>query len=111
MNTRQFSKKQESRVAKDLNGKPVSNSGAAMFCGGDVSTDNFLIECKTLTKPQESMKINKEWLNKIREEAIAKRKRYYALAIDFGSQDDYFIINKNTFKLLVDYINKLEGEE
>jgi len=111
MNTRYYSSKQEKRVAKEFNGKTVANSGAAMFCGGDVNLENFLVECKTSTKPKDSMSIKKEWLTKIKEEAIAKRKRYYALTIDFGSQDDYFVIDKNTFKLLVDYVNKLEGGE
>lgn len=108
--TRYYSKKQENKVAKTLGGKPVSNSGAPMFCCGDVKMDNFLIECKTLTEPKQSMSIKKEWLTKIKEEAISERKPYCALAFDFGSDTNYFIIDERTFKLFVDMINKAEEE-
>lgn len=109
--TRYYSSKQENRIAKSLNGETVPNSGAAMFCGGDVKLDEFLIECKTTTKPQSSMSIKKDWLFKIREESIAKRKPYYALTIDFGSNDNYFIIDENTFKLFLELLKSSNEEE
>ena len=46
--TRSYSKKQESKVAKDIGGKRVINSGATAFAKGDVTLENLmLIECKT----------------------------------------------------------------
>ena len=109
--TRYYSKKQENKIAKTLNGKTVANSGAAMFCGGDVKLDEFLIECKTLTSPKDSMTIKKEWLTKIKEESIAKRKPYSALTIDFGQSDNYFIIDEKLFKLLLELIDDKNKEE
>ena len=48
--TRYFSSKQEEYVAKLINGRTVSNSGAAKFTCGDVVSDEFIIECKTKMK-------------------------------------------------------------
>lgn len=108
--TRYYSKKQENKVAKTLGGRPVSNSGAPMFCCGDIKLEHFLLECKTQTEPRQSMSIKKEWLTKLKEEAISERKPYYALAFDFGDGNNYFILNEKTFKLFVDIINKMEEE-
>ena len=44
--TRYFSSKQEEYVAKLINGRTVSNSGAAKFTCGDVVSDDFIIECR-----------------------------------------------------------------
>ena len=60
--TRFYSSKQEEYVAKLLNGRTVSNSGAAKFTCGDVISDDFIIECKTKMKPSESFSIKKQWL-------------------------------------------------
>ena len=60
--TRYFSSKQEEYVAKLINGRIVSNSGAAKFTCGDVVSDDFIIECKTKMKPSESFSIKKQWL-------------------------------------------------
>ena len=62
--TRYFSSRQEKRVAKAVNGKTVSNSGAPLFVAGDVRTNDFLIECKTCTTEKKSFSIHKEWLEK-----------------------------------------------
>lgn len=106
--TRYYSKKQENRTAKNLNGKTVPNSGAAKFYGGDVELANFLIECKTLTTEKQSMSIKKDWLEKTKEEALAQRKRFYALAFDFGSNENYYIINEKTFKYFINLLDALE---
>jgi hypothetical protein len=50
-------------------------------------------------------------LFKIKEESIAKRKPYYALTIDFGSNDNYFIIDENTFKLFLELLKNSNEEE
>ena len=109
--TRYFSSEQEKRTAKNLGGKTVANSGASAFCGGDVKLNNFLIECKTKTTESQSMSIKKEWLNKIKEEALAQRKRFYSLAFDFGGNENYYIIDEKTFKYFIDILNDLEAED
>ena len=106
MNTRAFSKKQENKVAKIVKGKVVANSGATAFNKGDVRTDRILIECKTCTKEKESFSIKKDWLIKNKEEAFAMKKDYSVLAFDFGGQENYFIIDQNLFKKLVNYIEE-----
>ena len=97
--TRFYSNKQEKAVAKALQGKQVSNSGAPKFCGGDVTTDDWLIECKTTTATiKQSFSIKKEWLDKNKEEAFAMNKCYNALAFQFGEgQPNYYIIDEKTF--------------
>lgn len=106
MDTRKFSSKQEHRIAKMFDGKVVANSGATKFNKGDVKVDNILIECKTATKPKESFSIKKEWLDKNKEEAFALGIDYTLLAIDFGSEDDYFIIDKKLAKILIDALKE-----
>lgn len=106
MNTRAFSRKQENKVAKMVNGKVVSNSGATAFNKGDVRTDKILIECKTCTKEKESFSIKKDWLTKNKDEAFAMGKQYSVLAFDFGDGENYFVLDKNLFKKLVNYIEE-----
>lgn len=71
MNTRKYSNLQERRIAKKLQGKKQLNSGATMFAKGDVITDNFLVECKTKIKDSKSISIQKEWIEKLKEECFA----------------------------------------
>ncbi len=108
MNTREYSSIQEHRVAKKLGGKVVANSGATRFNKGDVIVNNILIECKTCTKPKDSFSIKKEWLTKNKEEAFASGLDYSMLAIDFGTADDYFIIDK---ELAIKLIEVLKNEK
>lgn len=97
--TRYYSGRQEKRVAKVLNGKCVSNSGAASFVAGDVTTADWLIECKTSTTEKASFSIKREWLDKNREEAFAMNKDYNALCFDFGDNGErYYVIDEKTFK-------------
>lgn len=99
--TRFYSNRQEKKVAKALNGKQQSNSGATAFNKGDIVADDWLIECKTVTKEQSSFSIKKEWLIKNKEEAFAMNKSYSALAFDFGDNDEvYYVLDEKTFKLL-----------
>ena len=107
--TRFYSNRQEKAVAKVLSGKKVSNSGATAFNKGDVTTDSFLIECKTSTTEKQSFSIKKEWLIKNKEEAFAMRKDYSALAFDFGGGERYYIIDERLFKLLLELIQKEEN--
>lgn len=99
--TRWYSNRQEKAVAKAIGGKKTANSGATTFSKGDVTTDNWLIECKTATSEKQSFSIKKEWLKKNKEEAFSMGKDYNALVFDFGDNDErYYIIDERTFKLL-----------
>lgn len=95
--TRWHSNKQEKQVAKAVHGKQVANSGATALSKGDVRTKDWLIECKTSTTPKQSFSIKKEWLEKNKEEAFAMNKLYNALAFNFGTGNNYYIVDEKTF--------------
>ena len=97
--TRFFSNRQEKAVAKVIKGKQTSNSGATAFNKGDVTTDDWLIECKTATSEKQSFSIKREWLKKNKEEAFAMGKSYNALCFDYGDNGNrYYVIDEKTFK-------------
>ena len=111
MNTRKYSKAQESRVAKQLNGKRQPNSGATAFMKGDVKTDQFCIECKTAMTEKQSMSIKRDWIDKIKEEAFAIGKPYWAIAFNFGglgNQETYYVIDEKLFLRLINYLEETE---
>lgn len=103
--TRFFSSRQEKAVAKAVGGKQVSNSGATNFNKGDVTTQDVLLECKTCTKPQSSFSVKKEWITKNREEAFAMGKSYSAVVIDFGQNEQFYIIDEKMFKKLLEHLD------
>ena len=99
--TRWYSSRQEKAVAKAIGGKQTANSGATDFSKGDVTTDNWLIECKTATSEKQSFSIKRDWLKKNKEEAFSMGKDYNALVFDFGDNGErYYIVDERTFKLL-----------
>lgn len=102
--TRYFSKKQEKRVAKAVGGSRTPNSGATPFYKGDVVKEDWLIECKTSTSPKQSFSIKKEWLDKLREEAIGAGKQHRALAFDFGDTDTFYILPEREFKAFLELL-------
>lgn len=104
--TRFYSNRQEKHVAKALGGKKVANSGATPFNKGDVTTGQWLIECKTCTREQKTFTLRKEWIDKNRQEAFAMRKPYTAIAIDFGDGEQHYLINEALFKQLKDYMEE-----
>ena len=104
--TRFYSNKQEKAVAKAINGRQVANSGAPKFVAGDVTSGQFLIECKTHTQLRESFTIKREWIDKNIEEAFQMGKRYNALAIDFGDGENYYLINQRLFQTVVNYLEE-----
>lgn len=77
------SKKQESKVAKELRGKITPASGALWGCKGDVRSDNFLVECKTTEKDFYSLNFN-TW-DKIYNEAIKDSLRIPVMCIDLNN--------------------------
>jgi hypothetical protein len=109
MNTRKYSKAQESRVAKVLGGKRQPNSGATPFRKGDAITDDFVIECKTAMTEKSSFSIKKEWIEKLKEETFAMNKPYWAVCFNFGglnNNQNLYIIDEQLFKQLQDYIKE-----
>ena len=107
--TRYYSKLQETAVAKDLGGQRQPNSGATMFAKGDVTLEDWLLECKTKTKKSESITIHKEWLDKNDKEALFVGKPHNALAFNFGpNEKNYYIISEELFQELVSLLNENE---
>lgn len=106
--TRYYSKKQETKVAKAVNGKRQSNSGATAFDKGDIITDQFLIECKTKTKDCNSFTIKEDWLLKNEEEAFAMGKNNSALCFDFGPSANkrYYVVSERLFVILQNYLEE-----
>jgi hypothetical protein len=104
--TRYFSNRQEKRVAKAVGGRKTANSGATMFSKGDVNTSQFLLECKTCVKEQESFTLKREWFEKNEEEAFAMGKDYSAVVFDFGDGVERYIIDENLFKKLVKFLEE-----
>lgn len=97
--TRYYSNKQEKQIAKAVDGRQQSNSGATAFQKGDIITDDWLIEAKTKTSESKSFTIKREWLDKNKEEAFAMDKSYNALAFNFGEDTpNYYVVDEKTFK-------------
>lgn len=107
LSNRYYSKQQEKKVAKAVNGKRTVNSGATPFQKGDVATRDWLIECKTKTKDCSSFTIKEEWLLKNEEEAFAMGKNYSALCFDFGPSANkrYYVISERLLLLLQSLID------
>lgn len=104
--TRFYSNRQETKVAKSLNGHKTANSGATGFVKGDVLTDKFLIECKTVTKEQKTFTVRKEWFEKNKKEALSMRKPYSTVVFDFGDGEQHYIISESLFKQLLSYLEE-----
>ena len=103
--TRAYSKKQEDYVAKKFGGDRVKNSGATMFEPGDVKLDYWLLECKTKMADSHTITIHKEWLEKLKQEALFSGKPHEALIFNFGpNQKNYVIIDELTFHEIVDLL-------
>ena len=105
--TRFYSNRQEKKVAKTVMGVKTPNSGATAFKKGDVTTEDFLLECKTVTKPQKTFTIHLEWIEKNKEEAFAMNKPYSAVVIQFEPDgENYYVIEEKLFKMLMNYIQE-----
>ena len=106
--TRYFSSVQENTIAKSIGGKTTVNSGASLYTCGDITTNDFLIEAKTTTKPKESFSIKKEWITKNNLERMQLGKPYCALAFQFApNSPNYYVIDEKLFKKLLEY---MEGD-
>lgn len=104
--TRDASSKQEKAIAKSLNARRTSNSGATKFDKGDLYVgQEWLIEAKTCMQPKKSFLIKQEWLQKMKEEQFATNKMYSALCFDFGDNGNrYYIVEEQVFKNVIQEI-------
>lgn len=101
--TRYYSSRQEHQVAKSIGGKVTANSGATVFGAGDVIANDWLLECKTVTEPRQSMSVKKEWIYKNREEAFQMGKHHSVVVIQFEPDgENHYIISEQDFKRLME---------
>lgn len=98
---------QEKQIADYLHGTVQSNSGGTKFGGGDVHTEEFLIECKSHINERDTFVIHRSWLKKLKEQAFEQGKTRCALAIRYEEDgEDYFIIPRMYMK---EYVNLLRS--
>jgi hypothetical protein len=101
------SRKQEGRITKSLKqigeeARRQMASGALWFAKSDVVSSLFRIEAKTRAKAgQKSITVQKEWLDKIKQEAFETSK-IPALAFSFGDGKDYFVLEDRDFYALIE---------
>ena len=106
--TRYYSSRQEKKIAKQVKGTTVPNSGAIRFGAGDVTTDKWLFEAKTKTTESNSFSIKKEWIKKNQEEAFAIGKPYSALVIDFGDGEQHYLVDEKLFLKMLEAFNETD---
>ena len=105
MSTREFSSKQENKVAKLLGGQVNPNSGAGKWHKGDVTIPDasLLIECKTCMQEKSSFSVKREWIKKNKEESFSNQLYNSCIAFNFGPDtSNYFVIDEKLMKFLVE---------
>ena len=107
--TRVYSKKQETAIADATGGQRTPNSGATTWSKGDVLTEQFLLEAKTKTTHSDSIKINKEWFEKNKQEMAFMGKPHSAIVVNFGpGEENHYIIDEYLFLELLEYLKDKE---
>ena len=107
--TRAKSSQQEKRIAKAMGGRQVVGSGSTPFLKGDVTVGKLFIEAKTKMEPSKSISVKREWLDKAKEQALATRKEDYALAISFGDNKEFYVIEDTLMEDLYKSREALRG--
>lgn len=93
---------QEKQVANLVGGQVQPASGGTSHGGGDVLTDDWFFECKTVINEKDSYSIKKSVINKMKEQTFEQRREYCALAFRFSPEDkDYFVIDSDTMEYLL----------
>lgn len=107
--TKYYAERQEQYVAKILGGRVQPGSGCGKFSKSDVRSGDFLVECKTAMTTKQAFSIKKDWLEKLRAEALMNHKSMYALAFNFGAEAEhnYFVLDEKTFILLKEAFEEL----
>ena len=109
--TRFYSNQQEQYIASLMGGKLQSNSGASLWVAGDVVTQDWLFEAKTVMSPHKSVALKKEWFEKNERERKDLMKPYSALWFQFEPDgENYVVVNEKTFKLLYDNFQNVNEE-
>jgi len=104
--TRVRSKAQEDQIARATGGRRTPNSGATTWVKGDILTEKFLLEAKTKMTSSDSIKINKEWFEKNKQEMVFMGKPYSAIVFNFGpGEENHYIIDEYLFLELLEYLN------
>ena len=85
MTNKEASYKQEHMVADYMGWSVVSGSGSRPFRPGDITSEHFLVECKTHIEPKDTITFRKSHWTKILTEASAKNK-FPMLVTDNGTQ-------------------------
>jgi hypothetical protein len=110
LSTRDYSKRQETEIAKKTGGKVQSNSGGTRFGGGDVHTQYCFIEGKTPMKPQKNFTIQAQWVEKAREQAFEQGKQFGIIAFRFDPNgDDFYVLDERAFNFFRECLEK--GDE
>jgi hypothetical protein len=92
-NIHRRSKLQELKAAKDYKGKTTPGSGNQWVKKADVTTDHFLVECKSTLKKSYSLKHDD--LKKLYYQSVLDNK-VPVFEIDFDG-DQYVILSKSDF--------------
>lgn len=118
--TRAKSSQQEKRIAKAMGGRQVVGSGSTPFLKGDVIAGKLFVEAKTKMEESKSITVKREWLEKAREQALSMRKEDYTVAISFGGNKDYYIIedalmedlykSREALRVVLDLIGGIEHD-
>lgn len=118
--TRAKSNQQEKRIAKAMGGRQVIGSGSTPFLKGDVVAGNLFIEAKTKMVPSSQITVKKEWIDKAKEQSLSMRKEDYAIAVSFGDDKDYYLIedtfmeelyrSREALKVVINTIGELDHD-
>lgn len=97
-NKLKYSRLQEKDVAKLVNGNVQIASGGLSHNGGDVLTNDWFFECKTVTSDKNSYSVKKSVIEKAKEQCFEQMKEYWALVFRFSPEGkDYFVIDEDVF--------------
>lgn len=98
-NTKVASKKQEKRIAKEMNAKVTIASGALDFQKADVRNEQYLVEAKTTEKPYYPLNIT-TW-KKIEQQALKDGLRTPVMCVDINDgKSSLAILNVHDFEAL-----------
>lgn len=87
--------KKETKDSVSFGGKRTPRSGGLWFKPGDVTTEEFLIDCKSTEK--KSFSITEQIWDKINTEALKCRK-LPCLSIQLGNGVEVVVLDKNDFQ-------------
>ena len=114
---KEYSKKeasllQEKQVANLVNGQVQVASGGTPTGGGDVLTERWFFECKTVTTEKNSYCVKKSVIEKLKEQTFEQMKDYGVLAFRFSPEGkDYFVVDSDTFKYMMNCTNYCDENE